>query len=336
MNKLWRPRIVVAGAGSVGCYVGGCLALAGGNVRLLLRPWLAEEIAAHGLRITDLEGRDRTLLDGDIKLSTEPDALGEADVILVTVKSAATAEMAGLIARHARPDALVVSLQNGVGNAETLRTRLPGRRVLAGMVPFNVVQLGKGRFHRGTEGGLLVESGASGLLDSLDADGLNTDEHDDMAAVLWGKLLLNLNNALNALSGLPLAQELADRGWRRLLAASIEESLRVLRRAGIRPQRATRLPPAILPLLLRLPDPVFAALARPMLAVDPEARSSMWEDLVKGRPTEIDYLQGAIVRLAQQVGADAPLARRVMALIRAAEERRAGPPRLTPGEVWAG
>jgi ketopantoate reductase len=78
-----------------------------------------------------------------------------AGVVLVTVKSADTAAMADIIARHAPSDAVIVSLQNGVGNAAVLRHRLPGRRVLGGMVPFNVMALGEGRFHRATSGDIV-------------------------------------------------------------------------------------------------------------------------------------------------------------------------------------
>ena len=115
-------RIVVAGAGSIGCYVGGCLALAGRNVTLLLRPALAEAIGRHGLRISDLDGADRALPPSALALATDPTAaLAGAEIVLVTVKSGATAEMAGLIARHAPADAVVVSLQNGVGNVDALQ-----------------------------------------------------------------------------------------------------------------------------------------------------------------------------------------------------------------------
>ena len=81
----------------------------------------------------------------------------DAGIVLVTVKSADTAEMADIIAQHAPQDAVIVSLQNGVGNVAVLRERLPGRRVLGGMVPFNVIALGEGRFHRSTSGDIVIE-----------------------------------------------------------------------------------------------------------------------------------------------------------------------------------
>jgi 2-dehydropantoate 2-reductase len=332
-------RIVVAGAGSIGCYVGGCLALAGRNVTLLLRPTLAQAIAQNGLRISDLDGADRTLPPPRLALATDPgQALAGAQIILVAVKSGATAEMADLIARHAPPDAAVVSLQNGVGNLDALRARLGAScNLIPGMVPFNVVQTRNGsqrpRFHRATSGTMLIAPGAPGLRDALDVPGATLAEHPDMTGVLWGKLILNLNNAINALAGIPLAVELADRRWRVVLAAQIEEALAVLKAARIQPAGVEGVPPRVIPLILRLPDWLFRLVARRMLAVDPAARSSMWEDLLRGRTTEIDHLQGAILALASKVGVATPMTQRIIGLIKEAESARAGSPGLQPSQV---
>jgi 2-dehydropantoate 2-reductase len=334
-----EARIAVAGAGSIGCYAGGCLSLAGRRVAFLTRPALAEDIARHGLRISDFEGTDRRLAPQALKLTSDPAAaLAEAEVVLVTVKSGATQDMADIIARHAPAGAIVVSLQNGIANVDRLKERLGNRRmVVAGMVPFNVVQTrdtnGCPRFHRASSGTVLIGSGIGGLRALLDVPGLTVAEHANMPAAQWGKLLFNLNNALNALSGLPLATELADRRWRRLLAAQIEEALAVLRASNIRPSSLERVPPRLIPYVLRLPDAVFRVLARRMLAIDPQARSSMWEDLERRRPTEIDHLQGAIVALAAKADVPVPTNARMVRLVRQAETAGNGSPHLAPEEV---
>jgi 2-dehydropantoate 2-reductase len=332
-------RIVVAGAGSIGCYAGGCLALAGRQVTLLLRPALADAIARCGLRVSDLDGADRTVPAPALQLTADPgSALAPAAIILVTVKSGATAEMAELIGRHAPADGVVVSLQNGVGNADTLQASLgTSRRLISGMVPFNVVQTrGDGqrpRFHRATSGSMLIGSGVPGLREALDVPGARVGEHADMAGVLWGKLILNLNNALNALAGVPLAAELADRRWRLLLAAQIEEALAVLKAAHIRPARIEGVPTRAIPVILRLPDPLFRLVARRMLAIDPAARSSMWQDLLRGRTTEIDYLQGAILALAKTASVATPVTEQIVRLIKDAERAQAGSPELQPAQI---
>lgn len=333
-------RIVIAGAGSIGCYAGGCLALAGRRVILLARPRIEAALRQRGLRVSDLQGRDRMIAPDALVVTADPAvALSQADVILVTVKSGATQDMADLIRAHAHRDAVVISLQNGVDNADRLRAGLDGRTVLAGMVPFNVVQSPDGelplRVHRASDGKVMIEDGDAGLAGLLGVEGSAVETHGDMKAVLWGKLLMNLNNALVALSGLPLASELADRRWRMILAGQIDEALTAMKASGIEPARIAGLRPALLPKVLRLPDWLFGLLARRMLAIDPQARSSMWDDLQRGRPTEIGELQGAVLGLAEQTGTPAPLLKKVTALVRAAEAGRLGSPGLAPEQVVA-
>jgi 2-dehydropantoate 2-reductase len=331
-------RIAVAGAGSIGCYVGGRLAAAGRDVRLLLRPAPAAAVARYGLISDDGEGRACNVATRITPTSDAASALAGAEIVLVTVKCGATGEIAGLVARHAPRQAVVVSLQNGVDNPGALRAGVAeGQRVVAGMVPFHVVaerRPGQApRFRRASSGRVCIAAHIPGLRAALDVPGARVVEHRDMPAVLWGKLLLNLNNALNALSGLPLAVELADRRWRLLLAAQLDEALAILRLSGVRAAPVAGVPAGALPRILRLPDILFRNLARRMLAIDAGARSSMWEDLQLRRPTEVAYLQGAVLRLAEARGLPAPLTRRIIGLIAAAEAAGAGPPGLDATEV---
>jgi 2-dehydropantoate 2-reductase len=197
---------------------------------------------------------------------------------------------------------VIVSLQNGVGNVSVLRQRLPGRRVLAGMVPFNVIGPGEGRFHRSTSGDVVIEQDDAITANQLSVPGLKLRPSPDIAGVQWGKLLVNLNNALNALADLPLRQQLAQRVWRKLFADQIAGGLAAIKAEGITPVSSTPIPAGLTPHLLRLPDAVFAMLLARTMKIDPEARSSMWEDLQRGRRTEIDYLQGVITGIADRRG----------------------------------
>jgi 2-dehydropantoate 2-reductase len=327
--------IGIAGAGSIGCFVGGMLAAGGRRVALLARPRVIAEIEAHGLRPTSFEGLDQTITRDRFALSENAHLLEDAGIVLVTVKSADTAAMADIIARHAPSDAVIVSLQNGVGNAAVLRHRLPGRCVLGGMVPFNVIALGEGRFHRATSGDIVIEQDEARTAEKLSVPGLKMLPTDNIHGVQWGKLLLNLNNALNALADLPLRRQLAQRPWRRLFADQVAEGLAAIRADGIRPVSPTPIPFSWLPPLLRLPDPIFEALLGRTMKIDPEARSSMWEDLKHGRRTEIDYLQGVITEIAKRRGLEAPLSRRIVELIRQAERDARGSPGLTPEQIRA-
>jgi 2-dehydropantoate 2-reductase len=327
-----RP-IGIAGAGSIGCFVGGMLAAGGRRVALLARPRVIGEIETHGLRLTSFDGYDRHLAANQFTLSENPGVFADAAVVLVTVKSADSAGMAEIIAKHAPADAVIVSLQNGVGNAALLREKLPGRRVLGGMVPYNVIALGDGRFHRATSGDIVIERDEAGTAEKLSAPGLKMRATDNITGVQWGKLLFNLNNALNALANLPLRAQLAQRPWRRLFADQVEEALAAIKAEGIRPVSTAPLPVSFMPPLLRLPDTLFQVVLGRTMKIDPEARSSMWEDLQRGRRTEIDYLQGVITEIAARRGLAAPLSRRIVELIRKAEADSKGSPGLTPGQI---
>jgi 2-dehydropantoate 2-reductase len=325
--------IGVAGAGSIGCFVGGMCAAAGRKVALLARPRVIQEIEANGLRLTSFEGFDQTIASTRLTLSQDPKIFNDVGVVLVTVKSADTAEIADIIAQHAPPEAIIVSLQNGVGNVAVLRARLPGRIVLAGMVPFNVVAPGAGRFHRATSGDIVIEQDDARTADRLSVPGLVMRGSDNIDGVQWGKLLVNLNNALNALAGVPLRQQLAQRAWRRLLADQITEGLAAIRAEGIKPVSPTPIPSSWTPSLLRLPDAIFEVLLGRTMKIDPQARSSMSEDLQRGRRTEIDYLQGVIVEIAGRHGLQAPLSRRIVELVKSAEAAGHGSPGLTPEQI---
>ncbi|TDW95123.1 ketopantoate reductase [Kribbella pratensis] len=314
--------IAVYGAGGIGCYVGGRLAATGTPVTFVGRPRMAAELATHGLHLTDYLGAD--LRVADVPFETTPTGAAKADLVLVTVKSAATESAAEELAEVLSPGTVVVSFQNGVRNGEMLRSRLTEQVVVTGMVPFNVLNRGAGVFHQGTEGALDVQRDAAlaPYLQAFERAGLPLAQHDDILPVQWAKLLLNLNNPINALSNLPLRDELSQRAYRRCLAAAQAETLGLLDAAGIRPAQLLAVPMHRFPAVLRLPDFLFRRLASKVLAVDPLARTSMWEDLEAGRTTEIDYLNGEVVRLAESLGRTAPVNARLVELIRAAEAER--------------
>ena len=324
-------KIGVVGAGAIGCYVGGALRTAGAaDIVLVGRSRIGDELAAHGLSVQDFAG-ERRRADG-VPFSTAPAVLATCDAVLCCVKSGQTDEVARSLAGVLRADAIVVSLQNGVRNADVLRARLPSARVLAGIVGFNVRSHGEGVFQRTTSGAVMLEPGADALVTALRAAGIDTQPRADLVRHQWTKLLVNLNNAVSALSGAPTRELMLSRGLRRVIASIVDEALGVLRAAKLRPAPLRGVPVRIVPFMLRLPTPIVRIALRSQLQVDPEARSSMWEDLARRRPTEVDYLNGEIVRLAEQHGVEAPRNRRIVELVHAAE--RTGSPGMS-GEALA-
>lgn len=316
-------RIAVFGAGAIGCYVGGRLAAAGGDVVLIGRARIGAEIGG-GLTLTDYRGGRG--VTGPLPFAETPEAAAGAELVLVCVKSQASVAAAESLRPVLAPGALVVSLQNGIGNAGVLAEGL-GRPVLAGMVGFNVAAQGGGHFHQGTQGDLHVTRDTRLPLALFARAGLPLVLHDDMAPVLWAKLQFNLNNAINALSGLPLKEQLSDRAFRRCLALAHGELIALCAEAGQTLARLTPLPAAWLPAVLRLPDPLFRLIAGGMLKIDPLARSSMADDLARGRAPELAAINGEVARLAARLGREAPVNDRLTALVHEA---------ATTGRRWSG
>jgi 2-dehydropantoate 2-reductase len=293
---------------------------AGAEVVLVGRPRMLAALTTHGLMLTDLDGRRQTLAPAALKLHSGVSPGPKPALVLLCVKSGATAAAAAELGAALPAGTPVLSLQNGVANADTGRRSAPGLRWLAGMVPFNIAELGPGQLHRGTAGRLAAQDDPAlqAWWPVFAAAGLPLTLHADMRSMLWGKLLLNLNNPVNALSGLPLRAQLLDAGHRRTLAALQREALAALKAAGIRPAKVGAVAPAVLPWVLRLPDWLFQRLAQRMLRMDERARSSMADDLALGRPPEIDALCGEVVRLAQAHGRGAPLNAAMLRLLSSA------------------
>jgi 2-dehydropantoate 2-reductase len=327
------PKIAVLGAGSVGCFVGGAWQAAGLSVAFVGRSSIAREVDEHGLVLTDFTGWRTEIKPGDVDYRCGPEALDEAEVILLCVKSGDTAEAAAQIAEHAREAATVVSFQNGVSNIDVLERGLGGRFEIArGMVPFNIAHLGEGRFHKGVAGNLYAarRPATVALADAVKAGPASLTLSDDMLALAWGKLLINLNNAVNALSGRTLIEQLGERDYRRVFAASMQEGLKLLRRAEIEPAKVGPAPPAMLPHIIASPDWLFENLFLKSWKIDATARSSMADDLAAGRKTEVDYLNGELVALADRLHAEAPVNRAILDLVRKAE---AGAKPLAPAAL---
>lgn len=311
--------VLVMGAGAVGCWIGGCLAAGGVPVTFVGRQRVLGALREHGLTLTDLDGGARTVAAAALSLAPAPPPGAAPSLVLLCVKSGATAEAAEELARTLPAGTLVVSMQNGISNAALARAHAPRLTVLPGMVQYNVVELGPGRYHRATFGILAAADHPSlrAWQPSFAAAGAPLELHADLAPLQWGKLLLNLNNPVNALSGLPLRAQLLERDFRVCMAALIAEALTALHAAGIAPAKLTPLPPAALPAMLRLPTAIFRLLASRLLRIDAKARTSMANDLMQGRPTEIDALCGEVVRLARDHGTAAPVNERISELVRA-------------------
>ena len=154
-------EVLVMGAGSIGCYIGGRLAAAGVPVTFVGRPRMLRKLADHGLTLSDLDGAKHHILPSALRLCEQVPAGARPALVLLCVKSGATAEAAGELAFALPAGTTVVSLQNGISNSAAAAQAGPSLNVRPGMVPYNVAEIGEGAFHRGTPGRLAAEDDAA-------------------------------------------------------------------------------------------------------------------------------------------------------------------------------
>lgn len=291
-------RIAVMGAGAVGCYYGAMLALAGHDVVLIGRPALVDAVTQNGLILEKNGAR----LVARLAASSDPSAVTGAGMVMVCVKSGDTARAGRQIAPHLDAGCTVLSLQNGVSNAQTL-SGLVGRAVLPVVVYVASRMSGAGVVRHEGRGDLeLSGQGAEAVAGLLNAAGIETRVSDDVMASLWSKLVVNCAiNPLSAITGLPYGRMAAQDGMPELMVDIAREALAVARAEGI-----------------SVPETVFETI-RTIPVTMAGQHSSTAQDLTRGRPTEIDFLNGEIVTRAARLGIDVPINRTLSLLVRSAE-----------------
>jgi 2-dehydropantoate 2-reductase len=287
-------RIAVMGAGAVGCFYGGMLARAGHDVVLIGRPRHVEAIERQGLRL-ETQSFDEHVR---VAASTEGSAVRGAQLVLFCVKSTDTESAAAAIGPHLAPDALVLSLQNGVENAEQLRTLLP-QEVAAAVVYIGTEMAGPGHVRHHGRGELVIgpSETSDDVARALIGAGVPTDISDNVRGASWAKLILNCAyNALSAITQLPYGQLVKGEGITAVMRDLVDECLAVAGADGV-----------------TIPGDVDAAVGKIAETV-PGQYSSTAQDLARGKRSEIDHLNGFIVRRGEALGVRTP-ANRVLHVI---------------------
>lgn len=291
------------GAGAVGCYYGGVLARAGHDVVLIARAQHVEAITRDGLH---METRS---FDEHVRLaaSSEPGAVQGAQLVLFCVKSTDTEAAGALIRPHLAPDALVLCLQNGVDNADRLRTVLPQHTVAAAVVYVATEMAGPGHVKHHGRGELVIEpsQASQAVAQALIAAGVPTEISDNVRGALWAKLILNCAyNAVSAITQRPYGQTVAGEGVPDLMRDVVAECLAVAQAEGV-----------------QVAGDVYAAVDK-LAASMPSQFSSTAQDLARGKPTEIDYLNGLIVKRGAALGIATPANRVLWALVKLMERKQ--------------
>ena len=300
-------KVAVMGAGSVGCYFGGMFARAGHDVVLIARPQHVQAIARHGLRM------ETKTFDEHVRLaaSADPGAVQGANLVLFSVKSTDTEAAGAQIRPHLPADALVLCLQNGVDNAERLRTVLPQHAVAAAVVYVATEMAGPGHVKHHGRGELVIEpvSSASfsseGVAQALIAAGVPTEISDNVRGALWAKLILNCAyNAVSAIAQLPYGKTVQGEGVKDVMRDVVAECLAVAKAEGV-----------------QVPGDVDAAV-RKIAETMPSQFSSTAQDLARGKRSEIDYLNGLIVKRGEALGVATPANRVLWALVKLLEGKQ--------------
>jgi len=286
------------GAGSVGCYFGALLARAGHTVTLIGRQAHVQAITAHGLRLQS------ATLDEHVRLSasTEAKAVAGADVVLLCVKSTDTETAARQIQPHLAPGALVLTLQNGVDNDERVRAMLgPAQPVAAAVVYVATAMAGPGHVRHFGRGDLLIAPSpvSERLALELGAAGIPTQVSGNVRGALWAKLVINCAyNALSAITQQPYGWLVQQDGASAVIADLVAECQAVAQADGV-----------------RMDGDVHAAV-RGIAQSMPGQLSSTAQDLARGRPSEIEHLNGYVVRRGAALGLATPVNRALLVLVR--------------------
>lgn len=318
-------EVAVLGAGAVGSVVGGELAAAGRDVLLVGRGEHVDAITDRGLELTDRSRGEQVTVDADAGTELEP-----ARTVFLGMKTPDVQAGLAQVAATA-PEATVVPLQNGV-RADDLAADAVGReQVVGGVVLFGAEFLEPGRVTLTRPEPLVVGNPWGGVDEAVeqvaellsDARRIPVQTHSRFAGARWTKLLVNLNNAVPAVTGLPLQGIYADDGLARVATGALWEGARVVRAAGRPLAPLPIVPRPLLAAIPRVPHRLgWRPVRRLMLAAlgeDP-VRPSTLQSVVRGGTGEIEYLNGEVVALGRRCNRTTPINEALVGLVHAVEE----------------
>jgi len=296
-------QVAIIGAGAVGCYYGGLLLRAGHDVTFIGRPVHVDAINANGLLL------DTKTFNGRLpaKAATDTTALAAPDLVMVCVKSADTEAAGRALTGRLRPDTSVLSLQNGVDNAQRLSDVI-GQAVIPAVVYVGSEMAGPGhiRHHGGGDLAIGRSSASEALAQTLEAAGIHTTISDDIEVTLWSKLVITCAlHALSAAAPTPPGPMLEVEGAKEVVTRAVQEAIAVAGANGV------SLPDDLLGNILNIPTMM------------PQQKSSTAQDLARGKPSEIDFLNGHVVRKGAELGVPTPTNHALQVMVKLAERSKA-------------
>jgi 2-dehydropantoate 2-reductase len=317
-------RYAVIGIGAVGNTIGGLLAKSDAKVILIGKKNQVEVINKKGIMIDGLNG---PILVENVQVSTDISKVSDADVILVCVKSQDTQNLANDLKRFIKKSAIIISLQNGVRNSKILED-ITGNRAFSGIILFNALYSEPGAVTLTLKGGLLLETDSlrkdiiQDFVEALGKFGLESKIETSVEGYLWSKLIVNLQNAVTALTGQTIKESILDKASRAIIIATMKEGLSVLQQSGISYKTLPDIDPKITIRRLTILNSTLLRLGSRILKLNEIARTSMWQSLSRGKVTEIDYINGEIVTLALKHNLTAPINTKLVELVKRAEKKQ--------------
>ena len=310
---------LVFGTGLIGSHLAGGLISQGIDTVLHGRE-KSRQTLANGFTVSNFLDKSAALTT-PLFLSNRQASPPAFDVIWLTVKCTSLEALIPELRALANQHSTIICCQNGLGSDLMIKSAFPDHTVLTALVGYNVAQPQPNHFHQSTEGMFLLENSAVSrqIVSAASSDILPMSRSDDIVAAQWAKLQLNLANPVNALADIPTKTMLEDATLRRIIAGLMRELLLVAKAKKIQLPTITAIPPTWIPILLSVPNWIFMRVGQKMIGVDPTAKLSMWWDLSGGRKTEIDFLNGALVNEADQLGVKCPMNRSIVNLIHQVE-----------------
>lgn len=297
-------KTAVMGAGAVGCFYGGMLARAGQQAVLIGRPSHVEAIRRDGLLMDTQTFREHVRIEA----RTDAAGIAGADLVLCCVKSTDTLQAAGEMAPHLAPGAILLSLQNGYDNAQRLQEAL-GRPVHPAVVYVATEMAGPGHLRHHGRGELVIGPfpGSDKVVALFATAGVPVQVSDNVAGALWAKLVINcVYNALSAITQLPYGRIAPGEGIAGVMEDIVAECLAVARADGV-----------------EVPGDIRAAVAAISRSMATQI-SSTAHDVARGKKSEIDQINGYVMRRGAALGIATPVNRVLHALVKLLEERAAG------------
>ena len=316
-------KYAVIGPGAIGSII-YCILEDKRDAILITKPYQLKILKEKGLKIKEFNKAVRTIRN--VNVTSSFPKLKEVDVIFLCVKSTDTREVAEKINGDVKKSALIISLQNGVRNTDIL-SKITGITSIPGVVTFNATLNEIGEVLLTMKGNIYLQNNKefeyilNDIREIFNSSSIKIKLVDDITSLAWSKLVINLQNAITAITGQTIRQSLIDPISRKIIYHTLEEGIKVVEKKGVKLGFSFVLNPKLLLFLLRLPT-FFIRFGVRLMRIESDAKSSMLQSILRGKQTEVEFLNGEIDKLARNMGLKAPINRELVQIVKEMERKK--------------